>query len=110
MGDIEITWEAENDDAMKDIIQKKMNGGMRFFVVTGKGTGAKKTRIRDTADLKKHRISVEDEDIEYLFETGKISFHRIQGAPDTGADTLRVDNAAIVAQSTTVGVQPFQGG
>lgn len=110
MGDIEITWEPENDEPMREIIQKKMDGGMRFFQITGKGTSAKKTRVRDTADLKKLRISVEDGDIEYLFEAGKVQFHRIQGVPDTGKDMPRVDNAAIVAQSTTIGVQPFKGG
>ncbi|RYD67051.1 MAG: hypothetical protein EOP83_03600 [Verrucomicrobiaceae bacterium] len=110
MGDIEIAWEPENDAAMVEIIQRKINAGMRFFQVTGTGEGAKRVRVRDTADLAQKKIRVEDEDIEYLFEQGKVQMYRIQGTPDTGKDMPRVDNAAIVAQSSTIGVQPFKGG
>jgi hypothetical protein len=110
MGDIEIAWEPENDHLMREAIQKKIDTGMRFFQVTGKKGNEKKTRIRDTADLKKLNIRVEDEDIEYLFGLGKVTLNRIQGSPDLGLNMPRVDDAAIVAQSTTVGVQPFTGG
>lgn len=108
MGDVEVEWGPENDLVMRRIIQKKMDDGVRFFQVTVQGTKAKRERIRNAADLVRMRINIADEDIEKAFLSGQVEFTRRQGSVDMSV--ARIDDAAIAAQTTTVGVRHFFGG
>jgi hypothetical protein len=109
MGDIEITWDEDGDEAMRKIIQKKMDGGMKFFQIVVNGKSAKRTRVKSLDQLIEMKINVQDEDIERAFTDGTVQFTRLQGGEDRDS-IVRVDNAAIAAKSNTVGVQPFSGG
>jgi hypothetical protein len=109
MGDIEITWDEDGDEEMRRIIQKKMDGGMKFFQIVVNGKSAKRTRLKKLADLVDMKINVADEDIERAFTDGTVQFNRLQGGEDRDS-IVRVDNAAIAAKTNTVGVQQFKGG
>lgn len=109
MGDIEITWDEEGDEAMRQIIQKKMDGGMKFFQIIVTGKSAKRTRVKSLDDLKEMKINVADEDVEKAFTSGTVQFDRLDRAENHDSIT-RVDDAAIAAKTNTVGVQQFKGG
>lgn len=111
MGDIEITWDSTDDDIMREVIQKKMDEGIKFFVYKPLfGTFLRRrSQIKTVDDLTKHSITVKDEDIEHLFKTGKVQFSRREGSfKDTAV--VRVTDAATVARGHAIGVKPYAGG
>lgn len=112
MGDIEVTWDSSNDDAMREVIEKKMKEGVRFFILKPFPGGFlfRKTALKSMADLKENRVKIGDNDIETLFEAGKVAVIRTS---DTGAtlETVGVARTAKEAASKrTVGIKPLQGG
>jgi hypothetical protein len=108
MGDLTITWDADKDDEMAVIIQKKLDQGIRFFIIEP-FNNAQMTQIRTLADIKGRQISVPDEDIEKLFTEGKVGiFKRLAGTVMNTVTTSA--NAKQIAQSHTVGVSQFRGG
>lgn len=109
MGDIEIEWEPQNDEVMRRIIQKKMDEGMKFFHYVTVAKKVKRRTIKDLKELKEMRVEVADEDIERAFTDGMVEFSR-RGEGEEFQEITRVDNAAIAAQTNTVGVRQFQGG
>lgn len=111
MGDIEVTWDSQNDDAMRELIEKKMKEGVRFFILKPFPGGFlfRKTAMKTMADLTENRVKVGDKDVEKLFEAGKVQVVR----SDTGAtlETVGVaKTAAEAATKRTVGIKPLQGG
>jgi hypothetical protein len=108
LGDVEVEWTPENDGVMRGIIQKKMDEGVRFFQVTVRDDQALREPIRNVEDLVRMRINVADEDIERAFLSGQVYFRRRRGSADMAV--TRVDDAAIAARTTTVGVRQFSGG
>lgn len=107
MGDLTITWEADRDDEMAQIIEKKMKQGIRFFIV--KPFTGEHVRIKTLSDISSRTISVPDEDVEKLFTEGKIGIiKRITGSIH---DTIKVATSAMeVAKSHSIGVKQFSGG
>lgn len=110
MGDVEISWDSAQDDTMRQIIQKKMDEGIKFFVMKPMlgGMFQRRSKITSVAELDKTRIQVKDEDIERLFSEGKVDFHRRSGGEIEISH--RATTAAEAAAGDTVGVRQFQGG
>lgn len=111
MGDVEVTWDSQNDDAMREVIEKKMKEGVRFFILKPFAGNFlyRKTALKTVADLKENRVKIGDSDVEKLFEAGKVQVIRT----DTGAalETIAVAKTATEAsKKRTVGVRPLQGG
>lgn len=108
MGDVEISWDSDQDEAMRAVIEKKMAEGVKFFQVTTKGIFARRKRLKNLDDLQRCRIQVADGDIEKLFMQGKVEFHR----RETGEDMhiTRIVDPALAAQTNTVATRQFQGG
>ena len=111
MGDIEVTWDSQNDDAMREVIEKKMKEGVRFFILKPFPGGFlfRKTALKTIADLKENRVKIGDGDVEKLFEAGKVQVIRT----DSGAtlETVAIAKTADEAsKKRTVGVKPLQGG
>lgn len=55
MGDLTITWEADKDDEMAVIIQKKLDQGIRFFIIEPFNK-SQMTQIRKLEDIKGRQI------------------------------------------------------
>lgn len=108
MGDLTITWEADKDDEMAAIIQKKLDQGVRFFLIEPFNK-SQATEVKTLADIKGRQISVPDEDVEKLFTDGKVGIiKRITGAI---IDTIGYStDAKEIARSHSVGTKQFQGG
>lgn len=111
LGDVEIAWDSDQDDAMRDIIARKMAEGVKFFIVKPMIGGwlHRRVRMNSIHDLDKNRISIKDEDIEKMFVAGNIALFR----RDSGEriDTERLARTPEEAASTsTVAVRQFQGG
>lgn len=107
MGDLTITWEADKDDEMAAIIQKKLDQGVRFFLI--EPFTKNQVEIKTLGDVKGRTISVPDEDVQRLFTDGKVGIiKRITG---TVIDTIRASTSAKeIAQSHSVGTKQYQGG
>jgi hypothetical protein len=111
-GDSTITWEKQNDDVMRTLIEKKMGEGMAFFVIHPKALGfipRPKSRISDVDDIMKRRsISVKDDDFAEIIASGLAG---IAKRPEI--DTERAQqcyDAATIARSQSIGVMPMRGG
>jgi hypothetical protein len=109
LGDVEISWDSNQDEAMREIIQKKMDEGIKFFMVNVKGTKVSRKRLKDMDDLQRYRINVADDDIKALFETGKVEFAR-RDTDTVHVTTHRTTSAAEAASGASVAVPQFKGG
>lgn len=111
MGDIEVTWDSQNDDAMREVIEKKMKEGVRFFILKPFPGGFlyRKTALKTMDQLKENRVKIGDNDVEKLFEAGKVEVVRTQSGATL--ETVGVAKTAKeAATKRTVGVKPLQGG
>lgn len=111
MGDVEISWDSQHDDEMREIIAKKMAEGVRFFVIKPVigNFFHRRTALKSIHDLDRNRIQIKDEDIEKMFVAGKIAMFRGNGSGQI--DTTGVAETADDAVKThTVAVKPFVGG
>ncbi len=112
-GDVTITWEAENDERMLPIIEKKMKEGITFFLIEPRNGGLSppdtSKPLKKTKDALKHRaLSMKDEDFEAMVTEGKADLIK---TPDAPARTVRkASTASEVVQAESVGVQPRRGG
>jgi len=109
-GDLEITWEPENDEKMRGIIQKKMQEGVRFFIMKpliGNFLPVR-SKITNISQLKDAKVTVRDADIESMFKAGDVSMYRNNGASvETIGVAKTVDQ---VISNRTIGVPALQGG
>ena len=107
MGDLVITWEADNDEEMAKVIQRKMDQGVRFFIV--KPFEKSEVKVTKLEDIQGREVFIRDEDLEIMFTEGKIGLvKRIQ---QTTIQTFGHAKTAIeAAKGTTMGVRPFVGG
>ncbi|MNK57780.1 hypothetical protein D3C87_768440 [compost metagenome] len=107
MGDLSIVWEEDKDDEMAKIIQKKLDQGIRFFII--EPFTKKQVEVKKLEDIKGRQITVPDEDIEKLFTDGKVGLiKRITGSV---INTLHPSTSAKeIAKSNAVAVRQFQGG
>jgi len=109
-GDLEITWEPENDAKMRAIIEKKMKEGVRFFIMKPLIGNFMPVRSKMTnlSQLKDAHITIRDADIETMFKAGDVSLFRNSGA---NVETTGVAKTADqVINNRTVGVKALQGG
>ncbi|MCW2195129.1 hypothetical protein AB7M45_007900 [Bradyrhizobium elkanii] len=112
-GDVTITWEAENDERMLPIIERKMKSGVTFFLIEPRMNGlvAPDTSkpLKKVKDALKHRaLSMKDEDFETMVAEGKAELVQTPAAP---ARTIRkASTAREVVKSESVGVQQMRGG
>lgn len=108
MGDLTITWEADKDDEMAQLIQKKLDMGIRFFLVEPFNK-SQLTEIKKLEDIKGRTISVPDADVEKLFTDGKVGLvKRVAGAI---FDTIRPSSSAKeIAQHNAIATPQYRGG
>lgn len=76
-GDITLTWEDEQEEAMKAMIQKKIDQGYAFFILEPRSgflklLGRKKVTIKDVSQIKSNHVTMDTDD-----ETAKILFKEV---------------------------------
>jgi hypothetical protein len=109
-GDITIGWTEDQDDEIAQVIQKKMDQGIRFFrVMPFSDENVQITRITDIAG---REVRILDEDIERLFTEGRVGiFSKIAtAARNVVTGSLRVTDAAQAASTDTMAVRQLAGG
>lgn len=111
-GDSTITWEKENDEVMRDLIEKKMKQGVAFFVIPPKVMGfipRPKSRVTDVdAIMKRRSVSVKDEDFAAIIASGLAG---ITDRPEIDTErAVQCHDPAVVARSQSIGVMPMRGG
>lgn len=110
-GDITFAWTEENDAAVAEIIQKKMDQGIRFFIV--KPFGGEEQQITKLADITGREVKVHDEDFAKLLTDGKAGIFSRAASAVAGAAaelTRRVTDAREAARSHTMAVRQPAGG
>lgn len=111
-GDVTICWQDERDDEMEAVIQKKMDAGMVFFIVTPRAFGLlppKKVKLENAADARKHRaLAIPDEDFAKFVESGAGEAVATPAEKIKGSRISR--SAKEVAENQSVGVKPRKGG
>lgn len=111
-GDQTIVWDESSDERMTEIIRKKMEQGVVFFVIEPRFFGllpSKKTPLTNADDARKHRaLAIRDEDIaKFVGEGGG----DVVKTPDKAVQTIRkAKTAEEVAKNESVGVKPMRGG
>lgn len=111
-GDSTITWDEDNDEVMRKLIEKKMSEGMSFFIIHPKALGfisRPKSRVKDISEVMRRRsVSVRDQDFSEIIAAGLAD---VTDRPEI--DTERAEqshDAAVIARSQSVGVMPMRGG
>ena len=124
-GDITITWDAQNEDAILALVEKKMKEGYSFFILKPRITGLlgkKKVAIENVEDARRagHIVAPDalankimaklgDEDVEAVVASGQAQVKSQQKVTDL--DTVRrAKDAKEVTQSQTVAVRRIVGG
>lgn len=108
-GDHNITWTPDQDDAMEEIIAKKMAAGVTFYVIPKRATGKPK-KLKEAAEARKHRaLSIPDADLSKFVLEGKGEVVCVP-APERIEGAKRAKTAKEVASGHSVGVQPRRGG
>lgn len=109
-GDVTITWDEENDEAMRAVIEKKMAEGVTFFLIRPRlgGLWDSKTKITRVDELNGHKVAIADDDVERLFRAGTVGVTRVS---DKSYEVVgRATDAKQVANGNTVAVRRMAGG
>ena len=112
-GDQTIVWDEASDAQMEEIIRKKMDAGIVFFIIEPRFFGllpSKKTELKDATEAKKHRaLAIRDQDLA-KFVSDAPGADMVK-TPDGSVKTVRKSkDAAEVAKSESVAVKPMKGG
>lgn len=111
MGDVTLGWTYHNDEAMYNIIKKKMDEGMTFFIIDKKfwGLHTQKKEITSPMDAFKNRsIIMDDDDFKQAFDNGSL---RLYKKTQTEIQTIGVaKDAREVVQNHSIGITQRRGG
>lgn len=111
-GDLEITWDEQQDAQMIEMIQKKMKEGVAFFIIEPRlgGIIKKKVKITKTAQLGNRSVKVSDKDVQKLFNSGVAQPARLSTKNHDTNNATHSRDAAKIASSRSIAVRPMQGG
>jgi hypothetical protein len=111
MGDLEIAWEEQNDDAMREFIERKLKEGVTFFVYKPTLGGLlpnRKVELKKIKDLDRHLL-VKDPDVAALVASQVATLQR-RDQSLASQTPVSSRNAAEIARSRSVGTPAMQGG
>lgn len=107
MGDMTLTWEEDKDEYMAEIIQKKLDQGVRFFII--EPFTKNQIEVKKLSDIKGRTLSIPDADIEKLLTDGKVGL--IKRLVSSAIDTIRpATTVKEVVKNHTIGVKQMVGG
>jgi hypothetical protein len=111
-GDITLVWDEANDADMESLIQRRMDAGVTFFIVTPRFGGVvapELTPLKKAADARKYRaLSIPDEEVAKFVEDGKAEVVPTPAGRVKGSRVSR--SAKEVAAAESIGVRPRRGG
>jgi hypothetical protein len=107
-GDITFAWTEDQDEAVAAVIQKKMDQGIRFFIVKPFADG-EEIQITNIGDIAGREVKVHDEDFAKLLTDGRVGiFSRVASI---ATDMIRrVTDAREAARANTMAVRQPAGG
>lgn len=106
MGHLVVTWDAAKDKEMEQIIQKKLDAGVRFFIVAP--FSGEEIPVNSLKDVTSRTINIPDDDIAKMFTDGKVG---IVSRLTNMIDTIRPSTKATeIATNHSVGMKQFAGG
>lgn len=110
IGDAEIVWDEEHDAAMREVIQKKMDEGVRFFIMKPIFGGLLERRSRiSSPEQAQGSVRIRDRDIESLLSSGKARvLRKVSGS--RFETTKMAKSAEEVVASSTIATRPLVGG
>lgn len=113
-GDTTIAWTPDRDEEMVEIIKKKMEEGVSFFIVEPQAEGLlapQLTELKKADDAMKHRaLTIKDEDLAKFVSSGSGAVIPSSAAPTKGKQVRRSEDAGKIASSSSVAVKPLRGG
>ena len=117
-GDLEVSWGPESDAKVREIIEKKMKEGVRFFVLKPLIGDVIHThrKMKKMSDLQGRSFKIKDADIKdrdiaALFSAGVVDLDRSKSKGGGTIETERpARNADDAVRHRTVGVQALAGG
>lgn len=113
-GDTTIEWEADEDDAMRQIIEKKIAAGVTFYIIAKRKPGQKgriagPKKLKTAAEAMKHRaLSIPDADFSKFVLEGH--GRAVPTSSEPAQTVRRAKSASEVASGHSVGVAPRRGG
>lgn len=110
-GDITITWEPEKDEEMKKMIKAKMDQGFSFFIVKSHfGTFKSHTRVKNVNQIKDHKVTVHDKDVEKLFLSGGVNVSNKPVSNISQVETVSSRDPEEIVKHNSYAVRPIRGG
>lgn len=116
-GDTSITWSEDQDDAMEELITRKMAAGVTFFILpkrkSTRGAAPKPKPFTTFEAARKHRaLSIPDADFSKFVLEGKgTAIPTPPSVAEGKARGVRVSTSAKeVSKSRSIGIQPRAGG
>ena len=105
-GDVTLAWSEDQNAAMRDIIQKKMDAGCVFFIIEPRGV---RVPLKKADDALEHRaLAIPDEHLAAFVSSGAGS---LVSTPKKKVVTRRkAKDADDAAKNESVGVMPRKGG
>jgi len=122
-GDITISWDSENKEALENLVQSKLDKGYLFFIIEPKFLGLfnKKLKLNKGDVLKSKgklvipdetidKFHIQDDDIADFLKTKNVALSVSKTPTGPLETTVRTDNAKTIVDNTTVVIKPIQGG
>lgn len=113
-GDTTITWEPDNDEAMAELLQRKMDAGVTFYVIKPRKPGARgrapsPKKLKAVDDAMEHRaLSIPDKDLSKFVLDG---LGTVVSTPTEPVETVkRAKTGREAAKGHAIGVAPRAGG
>jgi hypothetical protein len=110
IGHAEIVWDAKDNDKIRAFVQKKMDEGVRFFMIKTTSGLFKSKRLKDLDKLERRRINVHDADLDTLAQDGAIRLVPITGDHSEWQAIPGQPTAEEVASGDSVALRPQEGG
>lgn len=108
-GDMSLTWDESNDEAVKKYVAQKIGEGHSFFIVQNLPFGLmRKKRVRSVNDIKTRSVVVEDKNISDLIDT--IPVDLVQRVPHPVPDTRPSRDPDEIVRSHSLCIRPMRGG
>ena len=105
LGHLTVTWEQQNDEALRPVIQTMLNRGFRFFILKE----AAEVQVTTPDEITERRVIIPDDDLQQLCAAGLLSVGgELEEAAETTGEVARTVEA--VEGNDTVVTPPARGG
>lgn len=110
LGDVILTWDKENEEAIIRYIEAKMKKGYTFFLIEKKGDIDVLTPTTDIERMKEAKTVRMGEDEDSLIDAGAVKLARQKASSRTERLGPPIKSARDVVKNDTVAVKRIVGG